>query len=185
MVAIAATRLHPTGPTMLPAIRSRQLAALALYCLLPLTAAMAAAQTPDTAKPTAPVDAAGRPGVALPPGWMVLHLPSLNGHFRAVDSNDNALLVYRETEGLSGLVVVTFTPDGGQASMVKTFPDDNVNAPVLSLIEPGDYQPACHPGTPCEKVHIEHQAIGLHFGEASAAIIYFDGKQYRDIAVTD
>lgn len=167
---------------MLPSIPPRQLAALAISCLLSLTAAIAAAQTPDT---THPVDAEGRVGVALPPGWMVLHLPSLNGHFRAPDSNDNALLVYREEQGLSGLVVVTFTPDGGQASMVKTFRDDQVNAPVLSLIEPGDYQPVCHAGTPCEKVHIEHQAIGLHFGEASAAIIYFDGQQYREIGMTD
>lgn len=163
----------------------RPLAALALSCLFSLTAAMAAAQTPVAAQPTAPVDAVDRAGVALPPGWMVLHLPSLNGHFRAPDSNDNALLMYREEEGLSGLVVVTITPGGGQATMVKTFKDDNVNAPVVSLIEPGDYQPVCHPGVPCETVHIAHQAIGLHFGEASAAIIYFDGKQYRDIAMTD
>ena len=170
---------------MPPSIRRRQLAALALSCLLSLTATIAVAQVPDSARPAAPVDAAGRPGVALPPGWMTLHLPSLNGHFRAPDSNDHALLMYREEEGLSGLVVVTFTPGGGQASMVKTFHDDHVNAPVVSLIAPGDYQPACHPGIPCEKVHIEQQAIGLHFGEASAAIIYFDGKQYRDIAMTD
>ena len=166
-------------------IRPRQLAALALSCLVSLTATIAAAQVPDSARPTTPVGAEGRAGVALPPGWMTLILPSINGHFRAPDSNDNALLMYREEEGLSGLVVVTFTPGGGQATMVKTFKDDHVNPPVVSLIEPGDYQPVCHPGIPCETVHIANQAVGLHFGEASAAIIYFDGKQYRDIAMTD
>jgi hypothetical protein len=140
---------------------------------------------PATPPPTPPLDAAGRAGISLPQGWMVLHLPSINGHFRAPDSNDHALLMYREDQQLSGLVAVTLIPGGGQATMVKTFNDDNVHPPVLSLIEPGDYQPVCHAGHACAKVHLAHQAIGLHFGEASSAIIYFDGKQYREMAMTD
>lgn len=161
---------------------SRPLATLIAVCLLALATTASAA---TIAAPTPPLDAAGRAGVALPQGWMVLHLPSIDGHFRAADSNDHALLMHREDQGLSGLVAVTFIPGGGQATMVKTFNDDNVNPPVLSLIEPGDYQPVCHPGQPCAKVHLAHQAIGLHFGEASSSIIYFDGKQYREVAMTD
>lgn len=169
---------------------SRPLATLAAVCLLALAATAPAAATDAAAPalpatPTPPLDAAGRAGISLPPGWMVLHLPSIDGHFRAADSNDHALLMYREDQRLSGLVAVTFIPGGGQATMVKTFNDDNVNPPVLSLIEPGDYQPVCHSGQPCAKVHLAHQAIGLHFGEASSAIIYFDGKQYREMALTD
>lgn len=164
-------------------ILQRPWALLALACLTAFTAITAQAQAP--VDPVTPADMKGKPRVQLPPGWMVSILPSVNGHFRSADSNDNALLMHREDEGLSALVVVTFTPDGGQASMVKTFKDDNANAPRLAVLAPGDYQPACHPGVQCDKVHVDNQAIRLQFDAASSDLIYFDGKQFRDMAITD
>ncbi|MYM74709.1 hypothetical protein GTP56_21290 [Duganella sp. FT134W] len=109
--------------------------------------------------------------------------PTLSGAFLHEGSADTAVITENK-DGYS-LVVVPDTASGGKARVVKTFHDIAANPPQLSLIKPGSYQPVCHSGDDCPKVSIASEAIGLCFGEASCEILYFDGKAFRDIAITD
>jgi hypothetical protein len=72
-----------------------------------------------------------------------------------------------------------------QQRIVKTFRAIAPNPPQLSLIKPGNYQPACHNGGDCAPRHIDSEAISVCFGEASCGIIYADGSAFREMAVTD
>ncbi|MGK5023347.1 hypothetical protein [Janthinobacterium sp. RB2R34] len=140
-----------------------------------------AATTATTANAQAQV------GVQTPAGWRMMPLLSIRGHIQNADSDDNVQLMYNDEQQLVGVVMVTFTPGGGYSGLLKSFKynEGDANPPVLSMIAPGDYRPACHPGSSCEAVHIANQAIGLCFGEASCRILYYDGKELRDIVMTD
>ena len=119
---------------------------------------------------------------------MPLILPSIRGHIQSPETDDAVQLMYNDEQELAGVVMVTFTPGGGgYANILKTFKylDSDANPPRLSMIEPGDYLPACHPGDACEKVHIANQAVGLCFGEASCRILYYEGKDMHDVVMTD
>lgn len=155
---------------------SIRIAAAGLFMLAATTAAVAAA-----------ADTQGQVGVQTPAGWRMMPLLSIKGHIQGADSDDNVQLMYNDDQQLVGVVMVTFTPGGGYSSLLKSFRynEGDANPPALSLMAPGDYQPACHPGSSCETVHIANQAIGLCFGEASCRILYYDGKELRDIAMTD
>ncbi|OYO28569.1 hypothetical protein [Janthinobacterium sp. PC23-8] len=133
------------------------------------------------------VAAQGQAGVQTPPGWTMMPLPAIRGHIQSADTDDNVQLMYNDEQKLAGVVMVTFTPGGGYAGILKTFKynDGDANPPRLSMMAPGDYLPACHPGSPCEKVHIANQAVALCFGEASCRILYYEGKELRDIVMTD
>lgn len=135
----------------------------------------------------ATADVQGQVGVQTPPGWRMMPLPSIRGHIQSADTDDNVQLMYNDDQQLVGVVMVTFTPGGGYSSLLKSFKynEGDANPPALSMITPGDYQPACHPGSSCEMVHIANQAIGLCFGEASCRILYYDGRELRDIVMTD
>jgi len=187
---------------MRPSHLPRRLAQIAAACLLTFAvsaanSAFAADTTSDAAPPKTPpqsqADAdrlaayANQHGVPTPAGWMPMPLPSIRGHIQTADTDDIVQLMYNDEQKLAGAVMVTFTPGGGYAGILKTFSfeDSDANVPRLSMIEPGDYLPACHPGNPCETVHIAQQAVGLCFGEASCRILYFEGKQLRDIVMTD
>lgn len=193
---------------MRPFYLPRPLAQLVAVCLLtaaasvahsattePTAAAAAAGDTvPPNALPTSQADVdriaayADKHGVQTPAGWMGMPLPSIRGHIQAADSDDVVQLMYNDEHQLAGVVMVTFAPGGGgHAGILTTFKyqDSDANPPRVSMIEPGDYLPACHPGSSCEKVHIAHQAVGLCFGEASCRILYYDGKQLRDVVMTD
>ena len=188
---------------------TRQLAQIAAACLLTFAASAASsaavpavattATTPpeDTVPPNTPptsqvdvdkiVAYANKHGVQTPTGWMAMPLPSIRGHIQTADTDDVVQLMYNDEQKLAGAVMVTFTPGGGYAGILKTFSyeDSDANPPRLSMIEAGDYLPACHPGNPCETVHIAQQAVGLCFGEASCRILYFEGRELRDIVMTD
>ena len=187
---------------------TRQLAQIAAACLLTFAASAASSTavpaivttaTPapeDTVTPNTPptsqadvdkiVAYANKHGVQTPTGWMAMLLPSIRGHIQTADTDDVVQLMYNEQKQ-AGAVMVTFTPGGGYAGILKTFgyKHSDANPPRLSIIQPGDYLPACHPGNPCEKVHIAQQAVGLCFGEASCRILYFEGRELRDIVMTD
>ncbi|MYN42382.1 hypothetical protein GTP55_23850 [Duganella sp. FT109W] len=122
-------------------------------------------------------------GPALPGGWIPLPAPTLSGAFLHEGNADTAVLT-ADKDGY-GLVVVPDAASGAEARVVKTFHDIAANPPQLSLIKPGNYQPLCHGGGTCPPVSIASEAIGLCFGEASCEILYFDGKAFRDIAITD
>ena len=191
----------------------RPLAPIAAACLLTFAAAVAHSATVPTAAaattattaaaedtvppntpPTSQADvdrliAYGKKhGVQTPAGWMPLILPSIRGHIQSPETDDVVQLMYNDEQKLAGAVMVTFTPGGGgYASILKTFKygDADGNPARLSIIEPGDYLPACHPGNACQKVHIANQAVGLCFGEASCRILYYEGKEMRDVVMTD
>lgn len=187
---------------MRPSHLPRRLAQIAAAFLLTFAvsaanSAFAADTTSDTAPPNTPptsqadvdkiVAYANKHGVQTPTGWMAMPLPSIRGHIQTADTDDVVQLMYHDEQKLAGAVMVTFTPGGGYAGILKTFnyEDSDANPPRLSMIEPGDYLPACHPGNPCETVHIAQQAVGLCFGEASCRILYYEGKELRDIVMTD
>ncbi|TYQ07345.1 UNVERIFIED_ORG: hypothetical protein JN05_04349 [Zoogloea ramigera] len=187
---------------MRPSHLSHRLVQIAAACLLTFAvpaanSAFAADTTSDTAHlktpPQSQADAdrlaacANEHGVPTPAGWMAMPLPSIRGHIQAADTDDVVQLMYSDEQKLAGAVMVSFTPGGGYAGILKTFryDDSDTNPPRLSMIEPGDYPPACHPGNSCETVHIAQQAVGLCFGEASCRILYFDGKELRDVVMTD
>lgn len=132
-------------------------------------------------------NAQGQVGVQTPAGWRMMPLLSIRGHIQGADTDDNVQLMYNDDQQLVGVVMVTFTPGGGYASLLKSFKynEGDANPPALSMIAPGDYQPACHPAGSCDTVHVAKQAIGLCFGEASCRMLYYDGKELRDIAMTD
>jgi hypothetical protein len=172
----------------------RQLAQIAAACLFTLAAASAntAIAAPVDAAVTTPAGAGqlvaasqDRPGVATPAGWMATPLPQVRGHIQAPGTDDTAMVMFNDSLNLGGVVLVTFTPGGGYANIIKTFKFDEANPPQLTLLEPGDYMPLCHPGTPCEKVHSDNQVISMCFGEASCRILYFEGNQLHDIVTTD
>lgn len=174
----------------------RQLAQIAAACLLTLAATTAAtaiaAPAPAPTAAITPADAEqlvaahkDRPGVAMPTGWMATPLPEVRGHIQAPDTDDVGMVMFNDSLNLGGVVLVTFTPGGGYANIIKTFKFDEANPPQLTLLEPGNYMPLCHPGTPCEKVHSDNQVISMCFGEASCRILYFEGNQLHDIVTTD
>ena len=156
-----------------------QFARIAAACLLTLAAATAT----NASAAGAPTPA----GVQTPPGWRLMPLPSIMGHIQHADTDDSVQLMYDDDQQLVGVVMVTFTPGGGNSRLLKSFKykEGDANAPALSLMAPGDYQPVCHPGNSCEPVHVASQAIGLCFGEASCRILYYEGKELRDVVMTD
>lgn len=122
-------------------------------------------------------------GPALPSGWTPLPAPTLSGAFLHEGNADTAMLT--ENRDGYGLVVVPDDASGGEARVIKTFHAIAANPPQLSIIKPGSYQPVCHNRGDCPPLNISSEAIGLCFGEASCEILYFDGKAFRDIAMTD
>lgn len=158
---------------------SHRFTRIAAACLFTLAVAPA---TNATA-----ADAQSPAGVQTPAGWRLMPLLSIRGHVQSADTDDNVQLMYNDDQQLAGVVMVTFKPGGGYSSLLKSFKykEGEANPPALSLMAPGHYQPACHPGSSCETVHIGNQAIGLCFGEASCRILYYDGKALRDIVMTD
>jgi hypothetical protein len=141
---------------------------------------------------------AGEPvGQDLPKGWTVLSLPALRGSFLQAHSNDIALLMQNAPSGQDdqyGLAMVPDIASGKPATIVKTFIDTGPNAPRLALLPPGSYRPLCHDkpdsqesqrSNQCAPVNIATESISLCFGEASCEIIYFNGKAFRELVVTD
>ena len=126
----------------------------------------------------------------LPQGWTPLASAAtadasltLSGQFQHQGNAGAAVLV--QNGDAYGVAVVPGAPADGTASIVKTFKDIKTNAPRLSLIHPGSYQPACHGGESCAPLSIANESIGLCFGEASCEIIYFADGAYHELVVTD
>ncbi|KQQ47436.1 hypothetical protein ASF61_01960 [Duganella sp. Leaf126] len=116
---------------------------------------------------------------------MAMALPGVRGHIQAADSDDSVQFMYNDERKLGGLVMVTVTPGGGYASVIKTFTLDQANPPQLRLLAPGAYTPLCHPGHACSAIHAEHQVISLCFGEAACRILYYENQQLREAVMTD
>ncbi|MET0268641.1 MAG: hypothetical protein ABW202_23870 [Duganella sp.] len=150
----------------------RRLALLCATCLLTLVSACHIRATQAN-------------GVTLPQGWRPYFQPSVSGAFLRPGAHNVAMLVRNEEQHLSGVLVLTFVDDSGTASVIKTFKEDDTNPPKLSLLQPGNYRPACHQGGPCQPTHIANEAISLCFGEASCAILYAEGDSFRELAVSD
>ena len=121
----------------------------------------------------------------LPEGWQPLPLPTLSGSFLEHGQRGTAMLVQNPQQHTYGVAVAAEPASGATARIVKTFRAIAPNPPQLSLIKPGNYQPACHNGGDCALRHIDSEAISVCFGEASCGIIYADGSAFREIAVTD
>ncbi|MYM83265.1 hypothetical protein GTP44_15025 [Duganella sp. FT50W] len=130
---------------------------------------------------TASVHAATSGTPPLPHGWQALAAPTVSGNFQREGQRDVAVLA--KNGATYGLLVIA--AGNGAVSVVKTFGDIQANPPQWSLVRPGSYQPVCHHGGACAPVEIHTDAISLCFGEASCQIVYFNGKAFSALAITD
>lgn len=130
-------------------------------------------------------DASELAGQKLPAGWTPMSVPAITGNFLGYHKSATALLVKSAEEKQYGLAVLPSEGEGRRSRIVTKFKDIGANPPELAILAPGVVHPVCHNGGRCKSIKVETEAISLCFGEASCEVIYFDGKLFHTVFVTD